>query len=364
MKKSQHDNRKILYEFPVDYLWEGLVLEEDLYDRTGEALLIPAGEEITWKRLEHIISFGGKERYVMSGDKVYKKVMESRVVNPEDDQELLERNSGYTRLRNQVDRLLAHAHESQKVSMEMAGDVARNVVRTIHEQNMTVLLNCIDTPRPMDEQLQRHSLNVGLLNGIVAESLGMEPKDVYELIIAGTLHDVGKTMIPDAILNAPRRLTKEEFEIMKRHAVYSYELLGDDVNDTIKEAVLYHHERSDGSGYPDALMDDIPLFARITAVTDVYDALVDERVYKSARVPFDVLAGLREGINQGLDEKILTVFIHYMSRYLRGRKVRMTDGSVGEVFFVPPNDLAHPIVKVGEDIRQTDDYWQCQKVIS
>lgn len=362
--KSQDAKKKTLYEFPVDYLWEGLVLEEDLYDQSGEVLLIPAGEEVTWKKLEHIISFGGKERYVMSGEKAYRMIMESRVVNPEDDQEQLERNSGYTKLKEQVNHLLEYAKQVHKVPMDLVDDVARDAIRTIEEQNMTVLLNCIDTPRPMDEQLQRHSLNVGLLNGIVAESLGMPPREVYELVIAGTLHDVGKTMIPDAILNAPRRLTPEEFEIMKRHAVYSYELLENDVNDVIKETVLYHHERSDGSGYPDGLMDDIPLYARITAVTDVYDALVEERVYKPARVPFDVLDGLRDGINQGLDEKILTVFIHYMARYLRGKKVRMTDGTVGEVFFVPPNDLSHPIIRVGQTIRQTDDYWQCMKVIS
>ncbi|SFQ42574.1 HD domain-containing protein [Lachnospiraceae bacterium XBB1006] len=364
MKKSEIAKRKTLYEFPVDYLWEGLILEEDLFDRTGEVLLIPAGEEVTWKKLEQIVSFGGEDRYVMSGEKSYRVVMESRVVNPEDDQDLLEQNCGYTRLKDQVNRLLAYANKAREVPWDMAEDVAKDVMHTIQQQNMTVLLNCIDTPRPMDEQLQRHSLNVGLLNGIVAESLGMHPHEVYELIIAGTLHDVGKTMIPDSILNAPRKLTAEEFEIVKRHAVYSYELLGDDVNDRIKEAVLYHHERSDGSGYPDGLQDDIPLFARITAVTDVYDALVNKRVYKAARVPFDVLDGLRDGLNQGLDEKVLTVFIHYMARYLREKNVRMTDGSVGEVFFVPPNDLSHPVIKIGEDIRQTDDYWQCIKVIS
>ena len=278
MKKPRTKKKKqILYEFPVEYLWEGLSLEENLYSKNGQALLIPAGEVITAKKLEQIASFGGEEHFVLSGEKSYKFIMQSHVPHPDDEQEILERNSGYTRLKDQVKWLLDYAKETKKLSYDMADSVARETVRTIEEQNMTVLLNCIDTPRPMSEQLQRHSINVGILNGMVAQSLGMPPQDVYELVIAGTLHDIGKTMIPDEILNAPRKLSPEEFEIMKAHAVYSYELLGDDVNDTIKEAVLYHHERNDGSGYPDGLMDDLPLFARITAVTDVYDALVEER---------------------------------------------------------------------------------------
>ncbi|MBE5900512.1 MAG: HD-GYP domain-containing protein [Lachnospiraceae bacterium] len=367
MKKPRNKSKKkkeTLYQFPIEYLWDGLTLEENLYGKNGQTLLIPAGEMVTAKRLEQITSFGGEERYVLSGEKAYRKVMERQEVHPDDDQEKLELNSGYTRLKDQVNYLLETAKATKKIAFDLADNVAREAVRTIQEQNMTVLLNCIDTPRPMSEQLQRHSLNVGLLNGMVAQSLGMPPQDVYELVIAGTLHDIGKTMIPEEIMDAPRKLTPEEFEIMKAHAVYSYEMLGDEVNDTIKEAVLYHHERNDGSGYPDGLMDDIPLFARITAVTDVYDALVEERVYKPAKVPFDVLDSLRDGVNQGLDEKVLTAFTHYMARYLRGKQVRMTDGSVGEVYFVPPNDMSHPVIKVGEDIRQIDEYWQCLKVIS
>lgn len=81
-------------------------------------------------------------------------------------------------------------------------------------------------PRPVDEALQRHSLNVALLNGIMGQWLGLDETDVRNLILTGVLHDIGKTKIPEEILNAPRKLTQEEFEIMKRHPLYSFELLG------------------------------------------------------------------------------------------------------------------------------------------
>ncbi len=353
-----------LYQFPLEYLWEGLILKDNVYDKKGAVLLIPAGEEVTASVLAKLNNFGGEERYLMSGKESYELIMKEHRVDAGAEQSELEQKSGYTELKERIADLFANIKNQGSVSTDLAGFVAENVQKQIEEQTMSVILNCIDTPRPMDEQLQRHCLNVGLLNGMIARSMNLSEEVTYELIITGTLHDIGKTMVNPEILNAPRKLTEEEFEQIKMHPVYSYQILGNDVSERVKEGVLYHHEREQGTGYPDGLQENIPLYAKITAVSDVYDALVEKRCYKDARVPFDVLDEINFRMREGMDEEVIAVFVHLMMNHFRGKKVRMSDGSEGEVFYVPPNDMAHPIIKTGEDIRQVDEYWMCTKVIS
>lgn len=142
----------------------------------------------------------------------------------------------------------------------------------------------------MDENLQRHSLNVAFTNGVIGQWLKLPEPVIKKLVCAGLVHDIGKTKIPEEILNAPRRLTEEEFEIIKAHPVYSYELLWDNVDEDIRLAARHHHERLDGKGYPDQIAgDEISLLARITAISDVYDAMISQRSYKESMIPFDVL---------------------------------------------------------------------------
>ncbi len=115
-------------------------------------------------------------------------------------------------------------------------------------------------------------------------------KEAVDLIVsASALHDLGKIAIPDNILLKPGKLTKEEFDEMKKHTIYGCELLEnfkqdeDDFYQYCYEICRYHHERYDGRGYPDGLKgEDIPIWAQVVAIADVYDALVSKRVYKAA----------------------------------------------------------------------------------
>lgn len=104
-----------------------------------------------------------------------------------------------------------------------------------------MIFQCINAPNPIDEYLRRHSVNVGLLNSLQGRWLGLPSQDVDRLVLAGLVHDVGKTQIPAAILNAPRRLSISEFEVVKMHPIYSYELLGADRH--FSKAARHHHEK-------------------------------------------------------------------------------------------------------------------------
>lgn len=143
----------------------------------------------------------------------------------------------------------------------------------------------------------QHVLHIQTLTELLLDCL-VQKTDKYELSsdecylisTASAVHDIGKIAIDAKILNKPGKLTKEEFEIMKKHTLIGAEMIGkmeqfkeEPLMQTAYEICRWHHERYDGHGYPDGLKgDDIPIGAQIVALSDVYDALVSERVYKSA----------------------------------------------------------------------------------
>lgn len=142
-----------------------------------------------------------------------------------------------------------------------------------------------------------HGYNVGTISYAIAKEMGLD--NYSQMLMIGILHDVGKNKIPSSILFKPSKLTVEEFEIMKCHASYSEELVrmaikGEKVNEVAK-IIRHHHENWDGTGYPDCLKGtDIPIESRILSIADVYDAIVQPRVYRPYSIanPIDVLEEL------------------------------------------------------------------------
>lgn len=145
---------------------------------------------------------------------------------------------------------------------------------------------------------------------------GLNPEAISKMVTSAMLHDIGKIAVPDSILNKPGRLTEEEFETMKRHTVSGWELLekfaelvdGDTYN-YCRDICRHHHERWDGRGYPDGLCgDEITVWAQVTSVADVYDALTSRRVYKSAFSHEKAVAMIKGGECGCFNPRIITVF--------------------------------------------------------
>jgi HD-GYP domain-containing protein (c-di-GMP phosphodiesterase class II) len=165
-----------------------------------------------------------------------------------------------------------------------------------------------------DHYTSGHSERVGFLAKLIGRKMDVPANDLQILEMSGLLHDVGKIGIPEGILCKPGRLTKEEYNIIKNHPRMGHEILTPIASfGGVLDGVLYHHENPDGSGYPDGLsQDQIPLFARILHVVDVFDALTSTRSYRVAYSPEQACDILRKEAGTKLDAEVVAVFLEIL----------------------------------------------------
>jgi len=162
------------------------------------------------------------------------------------------------------------------------------------------------------DYLYRHALDVALISGYLGRWLGYGDSDILNLTLAGLVHDIGKTRINFEMLSKPGKLNVEEFKIAKIHANHSHQLLAQtgSVSTIVLNAVLQHHERMDGSGYPYGCNgEDITMLARIVAVADVYDALISNRYYRKGVSPQEAIEIMIFQMAGQLDNHVLACLI-------------------------------------------------------
>ncbi|MDD3344515.1 MAG: HD domain-containing protein [Sulfurospirillaceae bacterium] len=164
-----------------------------------------------------------------------------------------------------------------------------------------------------DQETSKHTKRVGLYSGLLAEQYGLSKEEIYTIELTAPMHDAGKIGIADKIMLKPGKLDDAEFETMKTHAQIGYNLLYDEDNDYLKTAALIaleHHEKYDGSGYPNGKKGkEISIFGRIVAITDVFDALTSVRPYKHAWTFEEALQFLQEQSSKHFDPQLITLFL-------------------------------------------------------
>lgn len=216
--------------------------------------------------------------------------------------------------------------------------------------------------REYDDVTYHHSMSVGIICNIFGKWLGFSKEDIEVLTLAGLLHDVGKVMIPDAIIKKPERLSVTEYEIIKTHPFQGYNLLKDeDIDERIKKAALMHHERCDGSGYPSRLLTNgIDEFAKIVAIADVYDAMTSARVYRGPLCPFDVVHIFEtEGLKK-FDPKYLLTFLKRIMDTYMNNDVLLNNGETGTIIMINQLYLSKPVIKTSTgfiDLSQEPDLY-------
>lgn len=200
-----------------------------------------------------------------------------------------------------------------------------------------------------DDYTYLHSVAVCALMVALGRQLGLEGAVLRDAGMAGLLHDVGKMLIPEAVLNKPGRLTDEEFEIVKQHPLKGWEVLrvSENVCDSAQEVCLHHHERMDGTGYPHRLSgQQLTLLSRMGAVCDVYDALTSNRCYKEGWEPGEALRKMAEWRNGHFDEKIFHAFVKTVGIYPSNTVVKLKSGRLAVVIEQSEKNLLTPLVQV------------------
>ncbi len=203
-----------------------------------------------------------------------------------------------------------------------------------------------------DHYVFTHSFQVTVYALAIGIEEGYNNKELYELGMGAMLHDIGKMKLPDEILHKAGPLTDEEFEVVKKHTVYGYDILRKTDNIPLISAhcALQHHERLNGSGYPRQLaFDQIHRHAKILAVADVYDALTSNRVYRGAVLPHKAMQILFEGMGIEYDSRIVDIFHSVVALYPIGMTVLLNTGETAVVVDYNRHDPSRPIVRIVTD---------------
>ncbi|ARU31192.1 phosphodiesterase [Sulfuriferula sp. AH1] len=215
-------------------------------------------------------------------------------------------------------------------------------------RNSGALLNLVKL-KNKDDYTYLHSVAVCALMIALGKQMGMEGDALKSLGMAGLLHDVGKMAVPQDVLNKPGRLTEQEFEIIKTHSTRGWEMLkaSSGVDEVALDVCLHHHERVDGTGYPDRLSAPaLSMAARMGAVCDVYDAITSNRCYKSGWAPAEALRKMAEWQDGHFDQAVFQAFVKTVGIYPVGTLLKLKSGRLAVVTDQSNRSLLKPIVKV------------------
>lgn len=317
----------------------GMILAKEVYDDDGRVLL-SLNTKLTKEYITRLSIRGYQGVYIE--DELSKGIQIEEVITIE--------------LRNKA------AEAVKNGDIDSLKNIAKDIVGQLLDKDKSISLDIQDL-RTYDNYTYKHSVNVAVISTIIGIYLSYDDESLWELCLAALMHDIGKTKIDPAIINKPARLTMSEYRLVQEHARYSYDILDENglIPARAKQGVLHHHENEDGTGYPDRLVgDEIPPYAKIIHVADVYDALTSKRPYKKPYALSEAIEYLMGGSNVLFDRKAVEAFLEAVPVYAKGIEVTMTNGEKAIVVSNTSNPL-RPIVRlinsgVDIDLNNNKDY--------
>lgn len=298
-------------------------------------ILLSAGAELTNEKIDQLKHYNITEIYIE--DELSRGIPVTEIVK----EEII------TDVKAQIKTIMTTPSLRISVDGKKVMEMVENLLSNLLKSEF-IIMNLSDI-RSVYDYTFSHSVNVCIMSLITGIVMGIKGEALKELGVGALLHDIGKVMIDDEILQKPTNLTINEFDEVKKHTVYGYEILKNskDVSSTAQIIALSHHERKDGSGYPYNLKNnDIPVPARIVAIADVYDALTTNRIYRKKMLPHEVVDYMCSLSNKHFDKIALDAFISHIANYPVGTAVVLNSGEKGLVAKYNKNFPNRPVIRV------------------
>ena len=323
----------------LENLRTGMVLAEDIYD-SDHRLIAPKNIPLD---IETLITL--KTYFVEREDK---EILQGSIpFLPEDQRRtyISFKNSylkSYDKIREYINVIQTGELADPKQVIKVTDEIMENVKL---KSDVFTYLGYLQV---REDFVYDHSICVSLVCRIFAEWLGFNETETEDLVLAGLLHDIGMLKVSDAIIKKEEKLSEEEFVKVKMHPIHGYNLVKDlDISDDVKYGILQHHERVDGTGYPNRLTDrQINPVAKVIAILDVFGAMIYDRPYRERFAPFTVIKTFERDYLGKLDTEYLMVFLANIAYNYIDRKVRLTNGKLGTIVFINKAQCSAPIIKL------------------
>jgi putative nucleotidyltransferase with HDIG domain len=241
---------------------------------------------------------------------------------------------------------MKHIEVNEHLDVDVAKEAVDQVVKSVI--NTPDALMWLTQLKKRDEYTSQHSMNVCVLSVALGRHIGLDENELKELGLCGMLHDMGKMLIPEKILNKPGKLAGKEIKIMKYHTTLGLKILKKSkgrVPLSVINVAYSHHERVDGKGYPRGIgQDKLSRATRIVSITDMYDALTSDRVYRKGCSHHEAIDILTRMSGKHLDYALVVKFIECLSVYPPGSVVELTNNEVGIVLEVNQEEKLRPSI--------------------
>ncbi len=316
----------------VDNLKSGMKIAKNVYWSDGN-LLLAKGVCLHRGFIEKLKDFGISSVYII--DELVGKIEIDELVTEQ--------------TRSEATQIVKETMQNVKNAKTPEGEKVIKVVDSITDElihNPNIMINLVEV-RAMNDYTFAHCLGVGILSMVTGIGMGFNYKRLKELGIGSILHDIGKAFIPDELLYKPGPLSKEEYNSIKTHTKLGYDIIRDcnDFGMSSAHVAWQHHEKFDGTGYPRGLRgESIHLYARITAIADVYDALTTSRSYRAQIMPHEAIEYLRDAEGQAFDPEIAEVFLEKIAPFPVGSIVLLNNGEKAVVTKINKEFPGRPVV--------------------
>ncbi len=248
------------------------------------------------------------------------------------DEEIPDATRLYEDYEANVKRFYEDFRRTTTINIKDVNETVNKLVRSIVRNPDACML--LRQMKRKSDYLHDHAMGMSIWAAALGRQLGLPPIDIKNIAMGALVADVGAVHISNELLNKPAKLTESEFSYVKTHVAKSLEIARKTagLDESVMSIIASHHERYDGSGYPNGLQaNEIPIFARIVAIADCYDAVTTCRPYAPARSPSDAIALLYELRNKDFQSELVEEFIQAMGVYPVGTLVELSSGQVGTV---------------------------------